>query len=165
MKWDFVLSLSYNYGLCIVQFHEYVSSADNRIQSVPVYITVACFLVSEGASLETKSNEGLTPLHLCPPEYRPLLELFARPERCSFNIVWNFYTEIFLIFIGKVIIEGAYPITELLYQELVQAQQTLRLDQVAFSVRGRVISPSSHVATLPCVLSVLSLSNDAQLVR
>ena len=149
-----------------MQFHEYVSSADNRIQSVPVYITVACFLVSEGASLETKSNEGLTPLHLCPPEYRPLLELFARPERCSFNIVWNFYSlKKFMIIIGKVIIGGAYSIIELLYQELVQAQQTLRLDQVAFSVRGRVISPSSHVATLPCVLSVLSLSNDAQLVR
>ena len=67
---------------CIIQFHEeYVSGADNRIQSVPVYITVACFLVSEGASLEAKSDDGATPLTLCPPEYHSLLQLFARPER------------------------------------------------------------------------------------
>ena len=64
-----------------MQFHECVSSADNRIQSVPVYITVACFLVSEGASLEAKSQEGATPLDLCPPEYHSLLQLFTTPER------------------------------------------------------------------------------------
>ena len=58
-----------------------MSGADNRIQSVPVYITVACFLVSEGASLEVKSDDGATPLTLCPPEYHSLLQLFARPER------------------------------------------------------------------------------------
>ena len=65
----------------MTQFHEYVSGADNSIQDVPVYITVACFLVSEGASLEVKSASGVTPLTLCPPEYRSLLQLFARPER------------------------------------------------------------------------------------
>ncbi|CAI8020766.1 E3 ubiquitin-protein ligase MIB2, partial [Geodia barretti] len=63
------------------KFHEYVLGADNRIQDVPVFITVACFLVSEGASLETTSVEGITPLHVCPPEYESLLQLFARPER------------------------------------------------------------------------------------
>ena len=65
------------------QFHEYVSGADNSIQDVPVYITVACFLVSEGASLETESLEGLTPLDCCPQEYVSLLKLYARPERWS----------------------------------------------------------------------------------
>ena len=64
------------------QFHEYVLGADNSIQDVPVYITVACFLVSEGASLETKTQDsGITPLDLCLPEYHSLLKLFARPER------------------------------------------------------------------------------------
>ena len=67
------------------QFHEYVSGADNRIQDVPVCITVACFLVSEGASLETKSLTGLTPLSLCPDMYQSLLKLFARPERYVCN--------------------------------------------------------------------------------
>ena len=65
----------------LLQFHEYVSGADNSIQDVPVYITVACFLVSEGASLDIKSLVGITPLHVCPPEYHSLLKLFARPER------------------------------------------------------------------------------------
>ena len=64
-----------------MQFHEYVSSADNRIQNVPVYITVACFLVSEGASLECESVEGFTPLLFCDQQYLPLLKLFARPDR------------------------------------------------------------------------------------
>jgi hypothetical protein len=63
------------------KFHEYVLGADNRIQDVPVFITVACFLVSEGASLETESLEGLTPLDCCPQEYVSLLKLYARPER------------------------------------------------------------------------------------
>ena len=63
------------------QFHEYVLGADNSIQDVPVYITVACFLVSEGASLETKTQDGKTPLQICLPEYTSLLKLFARPER------------------------------------------------------------------------------------
>ena len=66
---------------CVMQFHEYVSSADNRIQNVPVYITVACFLVSEGASLECESVEGFTPLLFCDQQYLPLLKLFARPDR------------------------------------------------------------------------------------
>ena len=67
-----------------LQFHqENVSGADNSIQDVPVYITVACFLVSEGASLETESLEGLTPLDCCPQEYVSLLKLYARPERWS----------------------------------------------------------------------------------
>ena len=64
-----------------MQFHEYVSGADNSIQDVPVYITVACFLVSEGASLEARSASGATPLDVCPTEYQSLLQLFARPER------------------------------------------------------------------------------------
>ena len=64
------------------QFHEYVLGADNSIQDVPVFITVACFLVSEGASLETQSlDSGITPLDLCRPEYHSLLKMFARPER------------------------------------------------------------------------------------
>ncbi|CAI8033698.1 E3 ubiquitin-protein ligase MIB2 [Geodia barretti] len=64
------------------KFHEYVSGADNSIQDVPVFITVACFLVSEGASLETQSlDSGITPLDLCRPEYHSLLKMFARPER------------------------------------------------------------------------------------
>ncbi|CAI8033696.1 E3 ubiquitin-protein ligase mib1 [Geodia barretti] len=63
------------------KFHEYVLGADNRIQDVPVYITVACFLVSEGASLETTSVHGFTALGVCSPEYHSLLKLFARPER------------------------------------------------------------------------------------
>ncbi|CAI7989108.1 E3 ubiquitin-protein ligase MIB2 [Geodia barretti] len=67
--------------LYLNKFHEYVSGADNSIQDVPVYITVACFLVSEGASLDIKSLVGITPLHVCPPEYHSLLKLFARPER------------------------------------------------------------------------------------
>ena len=66
----------------VSQFHEeYVSGADNSIQDVPVYITVACFLVSEGASLEARSFEGFSPLDLCLTQHRPLLQLFARPER------------------------------------------------------------------------------------
>ena len=69
--------------LKMLQVHEYVSSADNSIQDVPVYITVACFLVSEGASLDIPSSEGVhvTPRYLCPPEYHPLLQLFAQPKR------------------------------------------------------------------------------------
>jgi ankyrin repeat protein len=63
------------------EVHEMVSCADNSIQNVPVYITVACFLVSEGASLETVSKEELTPLSLCPSQYHSLLKLFAKPER------------------------------------------------------------------------------------
>ena len=67
-----------------LQFHqENVSGADNSIQDVPVYITVACFLVSEGASLETKTASGLTAIGLCPPEYHSVLKLFGRPERCT----------------------------------------------------------------------------------
>ena len=58
-----------------------MSGADNSIQDVPVYITVACFLVSEGASLDAVSHEGLTPFGLCPAKYRSLLKIFARPER------------------------------------------------------------------------------------
>ena len=64
------------------QVYEQVSSlADNSIQSVPAYITVACFLASEGANLESVSLEGLTPIQFCPPEYLSLLKLFAKPER------------------------------------------------------------------------------------
>ena len=70
--------------LYFLQFHEYVSGADNSIQDVPVYITVACFLVSEGACLETDSFEGITPFMVCPSEYDSLLKLFARPERYTF---------------------------------------------------------------------------------
>ena len=77
-----------------VQVHDEVSSADNCIQNVPVYVTVACFLASEGADLEIESLEGLTPLRLCPPDYLSLLKLFARPERYSsmysvLDIQWN----------------------------------------------------------------------------
>ena len=58
-----------------------VSCADNSIQNVPVYITVACFLLSEGANLEAVSKEKLTPLGLCPSDYRSLLNIFVKPER------------------------------------------------------------------------------------
>ena len=64
-----------------MQVHEYVSSADNRIQDVPVYVTVACFLVSEGADMDVMSLEGMTPIGLCPDQYKPLLKLFAQPNR------------------------------------------------------------------------------------
>ena len=76
--------LIHNFFVHVSQFHEeYVSGADNSIQDVPVYITVACFLVSEGASLEARSFEGFSPLDLCLTQHRPLLQLFARPERYS----------------------------------------------------------------------------------
>ena len=75
------IELDNYYLLFTFQFHEYVSRADNSIQDVPVYITVACFLVSEGASLETKTVEEITPLMLCPSEYQSLLQLFATLER------------------------------------------------------------------------------------
>ena len=91
-----------------MQFHEYVLGADNRIQDVPVFITVACFLVSEGASLETTSVEGITPLHVCPPEYESLLQLFARPERYMFYCFQNTHL-LRRHALGEVIIEGAYP--------------------------------------------------------
>ena len=64
-----------------VQVHEHVSSADNSIQDVPVYVTVACFLVSEGADTDVISLEGLTPISFCPDQYKPLLKLFAQPNR------------------------------------------------------------------------------------
>ena len=54
---------------------------------VPVYITVACFLVSEGASLETMTSDGITSLTVCPHEYRSLLQLFAKPERYTVELL------------------------------------------------------------------------------
>ena len=105
-----------------LQVHEMVSCADNSIQNVPVYITVACFLVSEGASLETVSTQGFTPIHFCPAEYKPLLQLFAKPERSDKLTLLNLRIGVKICKpilsvhgTGEVIIEGVYPDTLLLY--------------------------------------------------
>ena len=57
---------------CIIpQVHEELNRLG--LGSVPVYLTVACFLVQEGGDLRVRNNNGQTPAQSCPSERRDIL--------------------------------------------------------------------------------------------
>ena len=49
----------------------------NGGKPVEPYVTVAAFLVQEGADTHIKSSRGVSPLQVCPPDRAALITKFA----------------------------------------------------------------------------------------
>ena len=60
---------------CIIlhslQIHDELSRLP--LDSVPVFLTVACFLVQEGADIKLRNNRGQTAAQACPADKRDIL--------------------------------------------------------------------------------------------
>jgi len=66
---------------CIMQIHDELLHL-NFGKPVESYVTVACFLVCEGADRYIReNNNGVTPCQVCPPEVGAIVTTFQRRNR------------------------------------------------------------------------------------